>query len=398
MGSGRGPERAPRAGAPATCRHGRRGLRALRRRDRAAERSRLALPPMADDLRADCAATSAGGPSPPHLGNPGPAHPVGDGQERRGADSRRRGPPAAGRRALGAVWRRRALRARARRAPSFSAASVRRAVAASLPPSPRCRCRPRHWPSCAHRGACPAIPAARSARWNSRSRTSGSRAVSRERAVARTARRIVPRTRRGLRLRRLEYVPGVTVSAAPGRDGRRTSASPAGPPPTARSSSRATVASGRLEGRRIHTRLPVRRCRPGRHGAPRRYHRGLPLRSSSAPAGPFTTRCRGGPPTARPGCGRSRPSLARMWLDVGLDRLLGDAELERDPLVRAPARDQREHLALARRQRCASGRRRPPSAISSSSRAATAGDSGPWPAATARMPATSSAGSASLSR
>ena len=36
--------------------------------------------------------------------------------------------------------------------------------------------------------------------------------------------------------------------------------------------------------------------------------------------------------------------------DVGLDRLLGDPELERDPLVRAPPDDQLEHLALAARQ------------------------------------------------
>src|SRR5437868_3826610 len=45
------------------------------------------------------------------------------------------------------------------------------------------------------------------------------------------------------------------------------------------------------------------------------------------------------------------PELAEDVADVGLDRLLGHAELEGDRLVGPAAGDEREHLALASGQR-----------------------------------------------
>ena len=92
-------------------------------------------------------------------------------------------------------------------------------------------------------------------------------------------------------------------------------------------------------------------------------------------------------------CVRSdRPSLARMLPTWRLDGLLGDAEVERDRLVRAAAGDQREHLALARGQRRG---RRAAAAVRVSSRrtrAATAGCSSASPPSTVRIALTRSAG------
>ena len=94
--------------------------------------------------------------------------------------------------------------------------------------------------------------------------------------------------------------------------------------------------------------------------------------------------------------------LGQQVPDVGLDRLLGDAELQRDPLVGVPERDQLQDLALATGQvlDAVAARRRALSRELNvcSSRAATVGSMSASSAQALRTARASSAGSTSLSR